>query len=91
MPTLTIIHADGRFKVLKDGEQIRVPMSTGKTLPVEFETREAAEGYVPLLCDEPPSAAPRDVRVTPHTAAGLLRSWDGLQQMGAPRHPWTER
>lgn len=46
MPTLTIIHADGRFKVLKDGEQIRVPMSTGKTLPVEFETREAAEGYV---------------------------------------------
>lgn len=46
MPTLTIIHADGRFKVLKNGEQIRVPMSTGRTLPVEFETREAAEGYV---------------------------------------------
>lgn len=46
MPKLTIIYADGRFKVLKDGEQIRVPMSTGKTLPVEFETREAAEGYV---------------------------------------------
>jgi len=46
MPTLTIIHADGRFKVLKDGEQIRVPMSNGRTLPVEFETREAAEGYV---------------------------------------------
>jgi hypothetical protein len=46
MPTLAIIHADGRFKVLKNGEQIRVPMSTGKTLPVEFETREAAEGYV---------------------------------------------
>lgn len=46
MPKITIIHADGRFKVLKDGEQIRVPMSTGKTLPVEFETREAAEGYV---------------------------------------------
>lgn len=46
MPTLTIIHADGRFKVLRNGEQIRVPMSTGKTLPVEFETREAAEGYV---------------------------------------------
>lgn len=45
-PRLTIIHADGRFTVLKDGEQIRVPMSTGKTLPVEFETREAAEGYV---------------------------------------------
>jgi hypothetical protein len=32
--------------VLKNGEQIMVPMSTGKTLPVEFETREAAEGYV---------------------------------------------
>jgi hypothetical protein len=46
MPTITIIHADGRFKVLKDGKQIRVLMSTGKTLPVEFETREAAEGYV---------------------------------------------
>ena len=46
MPTLTIVHADGRFKVLKDGKQIRVPMSTGKTLPVEFETREAAEGYI---------------------------------------------
>jgi hypothetical protein len=45
MHTLTIIHANGRFKVLKNGEQIRVPMSTGKTLPVEFETREAAEGY----------------------------------------------
>jgi hypothetical protein len=46
MPTITIVHADDRFKVFKDGEQIRVPMSTGKTLPVEFETREAAEGYV---------------------------------------------
>ena len=46
MPMITIINADGRFKVLKDGEQIRVPMSTGKTLPVEFETREAAEGYI---------------------------------------------
>jgi len=46
MPKITIIHADGRFKVLKNGEQIRVPMSTGRTLPVEFETREAAEGYV---------------------------------------------
>ena len=46
MPTITILHAAGRFKVLKDGEQIQVPMSTGKTLPVEFETREAAEGYV---------------------------------------------
>jgi hypothetical protein len=46
MPTITIVHADDRFKVMKDGEQIRVPMSTGKTLPVEFETREAAEGYV---------------------------------------------
>ncbi len=45
-PLLTIVHADGRFKILRDGEQIRVPMSTGKTLPVEFETREAAEGYV---------------------------------------------
>jgi len=46
MPTITIVHADGRYKVMKDGEQIRVPMSTGRTLPVEFETREAAEGYV---------------------------------------------
>ena len=46
MPKLTIIHAEGRYKVLKDGEQIRVPVRTGKTLPVEFETREAAEGYV---------------------------------------------
>jgi hypothetical protein len=45
-PLLTIVHADHRFKVLKNGKQIRVPMSTGKTLPVEFETREAAEGYV---------------------------------------------
>ena len=46
MPTLTIVHADGRFKVLKDGEPARLPMSTGQTLVVEFETREAAEGYV---------------------------------------------
>ena len=46
MPTITIVHADHRYKVMKDGEQIRVAMSTGKTLPVEFETREAAEGYV---------------------------------------------
>jgi hypothetical protein len=46
MPKITIIHADGRYKVLKDSKQIRVPLSTGKTLPVEFETREAAEGYV---------------------------------------------
>ena len=45
-PMLTIVHADHRYKVFKDGEQIRVPMSTGKTLPVESETREAAEGYV---------------------------------------------
>ena len=46
MPMITIHHADGRFKVLRNGEQIRVPVSTGKILPVEFETREAAEGYV---------------------------------------------
>ena len=46
MPTITIVHADDRFKVFKDGEQILVPMSTGRMLPVEFETREAAEGYV---------------------------------------------
>ncbi len=46
MATITIVHADDRFKVMKDGEQVRVPMRTGKTLPVEFETREAAEGYV---------------------------------------------
>lgn len=45
-PRLTVVHTDGLFKVLKNGEQIRVPMSTGKILPVEFETREAAEGYV---------------------------------------------
>ena len=43
---LTIVHADGLFKVLKNGDQIRVPMNTGRTLPVEFETREAAAGYV---------------------------------------------
>jgi hypothetical protein len=46
MPMITIVYADERYKVFKDGEQIRVPMSTGNTLPVEFETREAAEGYV---------------------------------------------
>ncbi len=46
MLKITIHHVDGRFKVLRNGEQIRVPMSTDKTLPVEFETREAAEGYV---------------------------------------------
>jgi hypothetical protein len=46
MPTITIVFADDRFKVMKDGEQIRVPMSTGRTLPVEFTTQEAAEGYV---------------------------------------------
>jgi hypothetical protein len=44
-PRITIVHEDGLFTVLKDGKQIRVAMSTGKTLPVEFETREAAEGY----------------------------------------------
>lgn len=46
MPLITIHHADGRFKVLRNGKQIIVPMSTGKSLPVEFQTREAAEGYV---------------------------------------------
>lgn len=46
MPQISIIHADGRYKVLKNGKQIIVPMSTGKSLPVEFQTREAAEGYV---------------------------------------------
>ena len=45
-PTLTIVHADGRYKVLKDGKQMRVPMSTGNTMPVEFEHRAAAEGYI---------------------------------------------
>ena len=45
MPQISIVHANGRFIVLKDGAQIHVPMSSGKTLPVEFETREAAEGY----------------------------------------------
>jgi hypothetical protein len=44
-PRITIVYADGRYKVFRNGEQLRVPMSTGKTLPVEFETREAAEGY----------------------------------------------
>ena len=43
---LTIVHADGLFKVLKNGDQIRVPMNTGRTLPVEFEAGEAAAGYV---------------------------------------------
>jgi len=46
MPMITIHHADGRLKVLKNCELIRVPMSTGKTLPVDFEAREPAEGYV---------------------------------------------
>jgi hypothetical protein len=45
-PQITIVYADDRYKVFRNGEQLRVPMSTGKTLPVEFETREAAEGYV---------------------------------------------
>jgi hypothetical protein len=45
-PALTIVHENDRFKILENGEQIRMPMSTGKTLPVEFETREAAVGYI---------------------------------------------
>ena len=45
-PLLTIVHDDGRYKVVKDGEQIRVPISTGKTLPSMLETRKAADGYV---------------------------------------------
>ncbi len=45
MPQISILHADGHFKVLNDGKQIIVRMSTGKSLPVEFQTREAAEGY----------------------------------------------
>ncbi len=44
--TADIIHADDRYKVLKDRERIRMPRSTGKTLPVEFGTKEAAEGHV---------------------------------------------
>ncbi len=44
-PRITIVHEDGLFRVIKDGKQIQVAMSTGKTLPVEFGTREAAEGY----------------------------------------------
>ena len=46
MSQISIVRADGRFKVLKNGKQIIVPMSTGKSLPVEFQTRETAEGYV---------------------------------------------
>jgi len=46
MPTITIVHAHCCYKVIEDGEQIRVPISTGRTLPLQFETREAAEGYV---------------------------------------------
>ena len=46
MPRITIVHADGRYKVKKDGEQIRGPRSTGRTLPVQFDTTKAAEGYV---------------------------------------------
>jgi hypothetical protein len=59
-PHLTIVHADHRYKVFQDGKQIQVAMSTGKTLPVEFETREAAEGYrrafLILFTEQQPSA-----------------------------------
>jgi hypothetical protein len=30
MPTIALVHADGRFKVLKDGEQPMVPMSPAR-------------------------------------------------------------
>lgn len=46
MQMITINHADGRYRVLENGKQIMVPMTTDKILPVEFETREAAEGFV---------------------------------------------
>lgn len=46
MLQITIIYADGRFKVLKNNRQIRVQLCTGKIIPVEFHTKEAAEGYV---------------------------------------------
>ena len=43
---LTVVHADGVYKVYRNGKQLRVAMSTGKRTPVQFEHREAAEGYV---------------------------------------------
>jgi hypothetical protein len=59
-PRLTIVHSNNVYKVLQDGEQISVPMSTGKTLSIEFETREAAEGYrrafLILFTEQQPSA-----------------------------------
>jgi hypothetical protein len=45
-PTLTLVHVDGVYKVYHNGKPLRVLMSSGKMLAVEFETREAAEGYV---------------------------------------------
>jgi len=44
MPRITIVHADDCFKVFKNAEQIPVPTSTGKTLPVELEARGSGRG-----------------------------------------------
>lgn len=44
--TFSIIQVDGLFKIYENGKQLRLKAQSGKLLPVEFDTREAAEGFV---------------------------------------------
>jgi hypothetical protein len=43
---LSIISKDGLFKVFEHDQPLRIKSKNGKVMPVEFETKEAAEGFV---------------------------------------------
>jgi hypothetical protein len=42
----SIIPEDGLFKVFEHDQPLRIKSKNGKVMPVEFETRQAAEGFV---------------------------------------------
>jgi hypothetical protein len=42
---LSIISEDGLFKVFENNQPLRIKSKNGKVMPVEFETKEAAEGF----------------------------------------------
>jgi hypothetical protein len=43
---LSIISEEGLFKVFEHGQPLRIKSKNGKVFPVEFGTREAAEGFI---------------------------------------------
>jgi hypothetical protein len=42
----SIIRENGVFRVFEYGEPLRIKSQNGTVMPVEFETKEAAEGFV---------------------------------------------